>query len=133
MESLEARKAEVEAALRSAPAPKPILHPAMAVLYRQKVANLSAALNAEGTRPEAVTLLRGLIETIVLTPEPDGYAILLKGDLARILALAAEAEHDKTAVASGPPAVSQVSLVAGAGYQRCLSLPICILKPLGPR
>ena len=89
----------------------------MAGAYRQKVENLSEALNAEGTRAEAVDLLRGLVETIVLTPEAGGYAILLKGDLAGILALAAGTKNGKTAVAGGPSAVSQVSLVAGVGFE----------------
>ena len=63
----------------------------MAEIYRAKVEHLSESLNAPDLRAEAVEILRGLVETITLTPEEDGYAILLKGDLAGILTLASSA------------------------------------------
>jgi len=43
----------------------------MAVLYRSKVDELSAALQHEDTPPEASEMLGGLIEAIVLTPKSD--------------------------------------------------------------
>ncbi len=46
-----------------------MLHPAMADLYRQKVTDLAAALNAPDSRTEAAEILRGLIETIELRPD----------------------------------------------------------------
>ncbi len=115
MAALEARKAELEARRGCRAAPPPMLHPSMAEIYRQKVSDLAAALDTSGTRTEAAEILRGLIETIVLTPGPDGYAILVRGDLAGILTLA-EARRATTAVVCGPSAVGQVSLVAGAGF-----------------
>lgn len=48
--------------------PPPLLHPSMADLYRAKVEELAAALQREDTRLEASEMLRGLIESIVLTP-----------------------------------------------------------------
>ena len=40
----------------------------MAEIYRRKVADLAAALNAQETRAEAAEILRGLIERIELRP-----------------------------------------------------------------
>ncbi|MEL7471576.1 MAG: recombinase family protein [Pseudomonadota bacterium] len=71
METLEARKAEIETNLKSAPEHKPALHPAMAEIYRTKVERLSVSLSAPDLRAEAVEILRGLVETITLTPEED--------------------------------------------------------------
>ena len=44
------------------------LHPNLAEVYRRKVAELEVALNAPEDRAEAHTVLRGLIERIVLHP-----------------------------------------------------------------
>ena len=41
----------------------------MADLYRTKVEQLAAALQREGSRLEASETLRGLIDSIVLSPE----------------------------------------------------------------
>ena len=67
-------------------------------------------------RSEAAEALRALIDKVVLTPSEDGYDIDLHGDLAGILTLASGAKA-KTAVAGMAKAVSQVSLVAGAGFE----------------
>ncbi len=51
---------------------------------------LTAALNKESERGEAASLLRSLIDQIVLTPKGNGeYSIDLHGDLAGILRIAA--------------------------------------------
>ena len=117
MATLEARKAALTRSLDDAPAPKPLLHPSMAQFHRDKVACLADALNAPDMRKEAAETLRGLVHTTVLTPGNDGNSILLKGDLAAILGLASGSGDGKTAAAGGPSAVSQVSLVAGAGFE----------------
>lgn len=125
METLEARKIEIAAKLQDAPEQKPVLHPAMAGIYREKVERLSESLNGPDLRTEATELLRGLVETITLTPEDHGYAILLKGDLAGILTLAAGAENTAQAAPRGATtASSQISLVAGARYLLCRTHPV---------
>jgi hypothetical protein len=79
-------------ALASRPAvtPRPILHPNMADLYREKVTGLRDALSTEETRPEAADLLRGLVDEIRLTPTDDGreLTIAVKGNLGGVLAAA---------------------------------------------
>ena len=72
------------------PAPAIRLHPNAADIYRAKVADLEASLNAPAIRAEASDALRALIERVVLTPDadaPDGLRAELYGDLAEILRL----------------------------------------------
>lgn len=68
MLQLESRKAELEQLLAEAPPPAPTLHPAMAEVYRRKVADLHAELNRPELRAQATQALRGLIEEIRLVP-----------------------------------------------------------------
>ena len=93
---LETRRDQLEAALAERDAPPPVLHPAMAEVYHRKVADLAEALNREDARAEAAEILRGLIERIELRPGAEGYEILLRGDLAGILALSAERKKPAT-------------------------------------
>jgi hypothetical protein len=79
MGQLEARQAEIEAALQHAEEPPPPLHPVMATLYREKVAQLSSALAHEDTKLEAAGILCGLVEKVV-SPAEGGFAL----DLHRI-------------------------------------------------
>jgi site-specific DNA recombinase len=83
MAALEARQAELQARLEEAPAEPPMaLHPGLADVYRQKVADLSAALNVPAQRHEAAEALRGLIEAITLVPVDGALQIELVGALA---------------------------------------------------
>jgi site-specific DNA recombinase len=110
LEVLEAKRSALTSNLETAPAPSPRLHPKLAELYRQKVADLHEALNAKETRAEAAEALRQLIDEIRLVPEDGSLQIELKGDLAAILALSSE--HPRAAAAG-----VQVTLVAGAGFE----------------
>ncbi|MBO9409592.1 recombinase family protein [Shimia sp. R9_1] len=117
MDSLEARKAELEADLSNADQSAPVLlHPNLSDVYRSKVANLSEALNDPETKAEATTIIRSLLEEIRLTPLTDGLDIELVGELAGLLALGQTKGQIKTAsehCASG----RSVSLVAGVGFE----------------
>ena len=82
----------------------------MADLYRTKVEQLAAALQGEDTRLEASETLRGLIDSIVLTPEKGQLRIELRGNLAAMLTAAQTAKRSpETGDLSMP-----VQLVAGA-------------------
>ena len=63
----------------------------MATRYRAEVVNLVDSLNHPEKRAESATLLRTLVDKIVLKPDPDGTGLLidLYGDLAGILNVAA--------------------------------------------
>ena len=66
------------------------IHPNMAERYRTEITNLLGALRDENHRHEAVELIQGLIEKVVLTPDPNSGELLidLHGDLAGILNIA---------------------------------------------
>jgi DNA invertase Pin-like site-specific DNA recombinase len=113
MESLQERKAALQAQLDTADEPPPLLHPSMADLYRTKVEELAAALQREDTRLEASEMLRGLIESIVLTPKDGQLGIELKGNLAAMLAAAQKAKRSPETGDLHVP----IEVVAGAGFE----------------
>ena len=66
IKSLEVEKRRLETEIE-APAPSPVrLHPNRAKLYRQKVADLGTALDDPAMREDAIEILRGLIDRVVL-------------------------------------------------------------------
>lgn len=87
---VQTRLEELEQILESTEEAPILFHPKMAERYHQQVQRLITALNEEQHRSEAGEILRGLIEKIVLVPEPGRkeLAIDLQGDLAGILSLA---------------------------------------------
>jgi site-specific DNA recombinase len=106
------------ACYRSSPAPRVRLTSGAADIYRAKVADLEASLNAREIRAEAAEALRSLIERVVLTPDPtaaDGLAAMLHAELATILSLASGAQIDK--LPSTFVLVSQLSVFAGTGFE----------------
>ena len=64
-----------------------LLHPSMAQRYRTEVSNLIDALDDTKHRQEAIRLIQGLIEKVVVCPDPNSkeMTIDLYGDLAGIL------------------------------------------------
>ncbi len=113
MDALQARKEALLASLSTAEEPAPLLHPTMADLYRSKVEELAEALQREDTRLEASEMLRGLIDSIVLTPEKGQLRIELRGNLAAMLTAA---QQTKRSPETGDLLVP-VQLVAGAGFE----------------
>ena len=110
MDDLHARKNALLAQLATADEPPPLLHPRMADLYRSKVEELASALQREDTRLEASEMLRGLIDSIVLTPEKGQLRIELRGNLAAMLTAARDTKRSPD---TGDLMV-QIKLVAGA-------------------
>ena len=120
MDTLEAEKASVTAHLRQIPAEDPVaIHPGLADIYAKRVANLAESLNVEDTKAEAADILRGLIDKIILQPDPDapnGHKIELYGELGAILSLCDIGIGTNAKARSGATGVRQVTVVAGAGY-----------------
>ena len=112
------RRDELEAQLKTADEPPPLLHPSMADLYRSKVEELAAALQREDTRLEASEMLRGLIDSIVLMPDGCQLRIELRGNLAAMLTAA---QQTKRSPETGDLHVP-IQLVAGARNQHYLQL-----------
>ena len=107
------RREELEAQLKVADEPPPLLHPSMADLYRAKVESLASALQREDTRLEASEMLRGLIDSIVLIPDEGQLRIELRGNLAAMLTAA---QQTKRSPESGDLIVP-VQMVAGGGFE----------------
>ncbi len=111
---LEARKVELTGLLAKADEPPPLLHPSMAEIWRQRIADLHEALQEESTKAEAFEALRSLIDRVMLVPEDGQLAIELRGDLAAMLTFS----ENKTRPAAERAAIgAQVSLVAGVGFE----------------
>ena len=121
MDALEGERAELVAKLVALPEPEPVaIHPGLSETYAHKVADLAAALNDPEARPEAAELLRGLIESVTQTPDPDapnGHQIELRGELAAIFALCGNDIATNANARRGAAGVRQVTVVAGAGFE----------------
>lgn len=87
---VQARKEELTKLLEDQKEQQIVFHPAMSGRYQNEIRNLIAALDDQEGRVEAATLLRSLIDRIVLTPSDDGenLTVDLVGDLAGILSIA---------------------------------------------
>ena len=134
--AIASRRTHLQEELKARNEPPPLLHPSVADLYRTKVEQLAAALLRDDTRLEASETLRGLIDSIVLTPEKGqppsraeentarfgeprrssksggGLRIELRGNLAAMLTVAQQTKRSpETGDLSMP-----VQMVAGAGF-----------------
>ena len=117
MEELEQQKTELEHTLQDVPIPPDLhLHPSLSQVYADKVARLEEALDDPETRAEAMEIIRGMIDRIVLTPVEEGLRAELRGDLAEIVAACETVEGKKELPGNIIPG-SQLSVVAGAGFE----------------
>ena len=109
----EGQKKALAADLEAAPAPEPRFHANLAELYRQKVERLHESQTGTKIRQEAMEILRGLIETIILRPASEGLEIELIGEIEKMLELPG-------VPGSSVPAMyrSSVKLVAGESCQQ---------------
>jgi site-specific DNA recombinase len=102
------------------------LHTKLSQLYRSKIERLAESLNAPDTVTEAVEVMRGLIDRIVLTPEGEILRAELHGDLA-VLARFAQAKQ-RRAEPAGDSAL-RLSVVAGARNHLNLLLTAAHIYP----
>jgi hypothetical protein len=123
MAELEAEKAALEERLAAAPdAPVVRLHPNLAQVYRDKVADLETALEDPQIKDEAMEIIRSLIERITLTPREDGtLEVLLYGERARILQFCEAGQRNDQRPGRGGPGRG-LSVVAGARNHLCRTL-----------
>ena len=123
---LEERHAELEEEMATAAAPPVRLHPNLAHLYRRKVEQLQEALNHPEIRDEAIQVLRGLLERVVLAPIEGGFDVEIVGEIAQMIEIGLGKGKKKGPVLNERMARS-VKVVAGARNQRCLHLDHAIL------
>ena len=122
MDTLEARKTELNTLLADAPEDTPDILPSASAIYAKKVSALTKALNRKEERQEAAETLRGLIEKISLTPGPERGEIYatLHGELGTILNWTERQAIGKAAKTKNPAANAtglSLSVVAGAGFE----------------
>ena len=122
MDTLEARKTELNALLADAPEDTPDILPSASAIYAKKVSALTKALNRKEERQEAAETLRGLIEKISLTPGPERGEIYatLHGELGTILNWTERQAIGKAAKTTKPAADAtglSLSVVAGTGFE----------------
>jgi site-specific DNA recombinase len=99
------------------PAPSPVrLHPNLGEVYRRKVEELGAALRDPLIHDEALEIVRGLIDRLVVRPvEGAGFEIELVGDIARMVELGAGTERKKATL--DERTACSVKVVAGTGFE----------------
>src|SRR5262249_36707712 len=118
LDQLEDERATLEREMGALPTESTVIPipSASAALYRQKVEALEAALQDEVIRPEAVEILRSMIEKVIVTPQSGATLLVeLHGDIACLITLTA-ADSDITKAkrpASKKAGRSVLSVVAG--------------------
>jgi site-specific DNA recombinase len=112
LDELEQSKAGLQSEIDGAPAPSPRLHPNLAELYRKKVASLQDALVDPATKPEALDILRDLIDRVSVSASENGFKIELVGEIANMVRLSTGAES-----LGSDPYRSSVKVVAGVGFE----------------
>ncbi len=116
LHNLEARKREAERKLDTVHDDRTVeLHPNMAELYAKKATDLQSLLTDDSSRPQAMDIIRSMIERIeVHAGEEQGKPdVVLVGALPQILAFT----QQKTTAAPGSGGGGRVLMVAGARYQ----------------
>ncbi|WP_270933612.1 hypothetical protein [Falsiroseomonas oryzae] len=125
MATLETRRLALEAELATAEAPAPLLHPNLAELYRQRVAELSRVLDSDDAA-EAREVVCGLVEAIRLVPEGGQLRIEVRGELGAILRLAEGARKQKRPGDLAGAFVEQIKMDAGTRNRRCQYITVRI-------
>ena len=122
LSTLEAEKARLENEAIAEALPIVRLPVAGSAIYRRKVETLEAALRDEAIRPEAMEILRSLIDKVVVTPAADGILhIELHGEMAALLMTAASSgAPDAKRPTSGEDGRAVLSVVAGRRNQHYL-------------
>ena len=133
LDSLDAEKVELEQHLSSMDSePAMLLHPNMSAIYKEKVARLTDALQADKNDLTAFEAIRSLLDSVTLTPTEIGFDFDIQGELANILALSSNGKLSAAGLNSGglkttkPSEIAlegsyelakQVKLVAGVGFE----------------
>ena len=110
--AINAREQELTKLLSEEKEAPVLLHPNMALRYREEITTLTKAMHDEKFGQEAIEMVRGLIEKIILTPDPDGDGLLINlyGDLAGIAKIASGKSQFRE---EEEEALRQVRLVTG--------------------
>ena len=105
------------------------LHQDLAQVYRAKVERLHEALPDPALRDEALGILRGLIERVVIHPAKDGLQVEIVGEIVKMVELGLNAKQ----AALPKDAACSVKVVAGAGFGLCALFVAAGLERLAHR
>ena len=111
---LEKRRCTLDADLAEPIDDVPRLPPSLPTVYRAQVETLQDALDGDDGS-NAREMLRNLIETVVLHPEPGGLRVEVRGDLSAILRLGTGPAGRNLEEAERQ--AMQIKLVAGTGFE----------------
>ncbi len=67
--------------------PTDFIHPNLAELYRRKVAELRTSLEHPECRDGAITILRSLIDHVVVRPVDEGFEVQFVGEIANMISV----------------------------------------------
>ena len=115
---LEARIKELEAAQARQVDPTPVLmHPNLADAYHRKLGKLTEMLNDPVFASEAIPLIRELIDRVDLRHTPEGWEVVLHGQLAALFNVALSDKKQAHPVTDEPCFISSMKVVAGVGFE----------------
>ena len=115
---LEARVKDLKAALDPQAGPAPVLmHPNLADAYQRKLGQLTKMLNDPAFASEAIPLIRELIDRVDLRHTPEGWEVVLHGQLAALFNVALSDKNQTHLVTNEPCFVGSKKVVAGAGFE----------------
>ena len=115
---LEARVKDLKAALDRQADPAPMLmHPNLADAYQRKLGQLTKMLNDPAFASEAIPLIRELIDRVDLRHTPEGWEVVLHGQLAALFNVALSDKNQTHLVTNEPCFVGSTKVVAGAGFE----------------
>jgi site-specific DNA recombinase len=113
---LEAEKEALSIKLREPESNIVDLQPNLAALYRRKVDTLQSALASPVLRDEALIVLRGLVENVLIRTSKGELEVELVGDIAAMVELSLPSKTTKEAAL--PPSLRRsVKVVAGVGFE----------------
>lgn len=118
LRALEVRQEHLQAKVSQPRPTGPLIHPNLAEVYRTKVAKLRTAIHDPALHDEAFELIRSLVAEVSLNPVDGQLEVQIKGELAGILELCAEARHEKSGAVSSAGLAEQLKMVAGTRMQR---------------
>jgi hypothetical protein len=118
MTALERRRQSLETELATAEDRQPGLHPALAAVYRDRIACLAAALEDDDAA-QARERIRASVEAIRLIPEDGRLRVQVHGALGAILALAEVSRNDKRPGHVPEALLEQIKMDAGTRIGLC--------------
>ncbi len=126
LEELDLKRAQLEQQIGSASPPKIRLHPNLAQLYRRKVERLQESLNDPEIRDEAIQILRGLLERVLIASADAGLEVEIVGEIVQMIEIGMDDGKNNGPCLNQRMARS-VKVVAGARNQRHLHLDHAVL------